>query len=381
MADNRVFIAACDEYEEIKVGAAVGRCLSYFGGAQALVRPGAHVVIKPNLLMPSRPDEARTTHPAVVLALAREFLSAGAQVSVAESCGGVYNVPMLKMLYRSCGLEAALKDSGVKLNYDTASRQTQISSEAKIRSVPVITPVLEADFVVSLGKVKTHGLTAFTGAVKNLFGTVPGLKKAALHSALPQADDFCGMIVDVCEAVGPGLSLLDGVIGMEGDGPAGGSPRSLGALIASLNPHAADLAAAGLIGLDPESVPTLRIAAKRGLVPNSLRELTLAGDDYKALRTRFRPAGTTKAGKRGRWVPGPLRPIYKKLFMPYPLIKKEECVGCGACERICPRHIITVKNHKAQIDYKDCIKCYCCHEMCSYKAIDFTRRPEKSRAG
>jgi len=375
--DTRVFIAECTDYGPENVTAAINRCIEYFGGANKFVKPGDKVVIKPNLLMPSRPDDARTTHPSVIKASALAFLSAEARVTIAESCGGTYNSPVLKMLYGACGLDAALQDTGVKLNYEASSQYCKISDDHKTKSVRLINPILQANCIVSVGKIKTHGLTGFTGAVKNLFGTVPGTKKAALHAALPLVEDFCEMLVDLCQYINPGFSILDGVVGMEGDGPSGGSPRRLGVIIASPNPHAADLAAASLIGLNPMSIPTLRIAAKRGLVPGRLSQLTLAGDDFERFRTRFIPAFSVKKGGRRRWMPKLLRPAYKKLFMPYPHIITDQCAGCGDCARICPVQTIDMKNQKAAIQYKRCIKCYCCQEMCRFKAIDFIKSPKR----
>ena len=219
---------------------------------------------------------------------------------------------------------------------------------------------------------KTHGLTYYTGAVKNCFGCIPGLTKPVLHSRYPDPKVFCSMLVDLCECIKPGLSLIDGIVGMERHGPTGGQPKRAKVLIGARNPHAADLAAVHIMGFRPEQVPTLMEAIGRGLIPSSYKELQLLGDPVSQFETSFLPA--RKDGKTLlKLVPRPLRPKAENLLTPYPVIHPETCVGCGECVRTCPQKTICLEKRKAAINYSRCIRCYCCQELCPRRAISLKR--------
>ncbi|MBP7401555.1 MAG: DUF362 domain-containing protein [Clostridia bacterium] len=375
--DRSVFLAACDSYDPAEVDAAVRRCLDRFGGASALVRPGTRVLVKPNLLMPQRPETATTTHPAVVAAIARAFAEAGAQVVVAESAGGPYNTPVQRILYRVCGMEPIAEIPGVSLNGDLSVRETALPEGRTVTSLPIIAPALDADFVVTAAKMKTHGFAYYTGAVKNLFGVVPGLTKAKLHARFPDRAKFNAMLVDICERIRPGLSIVDGVIGMEGMGPSAGSPKKAGVIVASLSPYAADLACARIMGFDPDRIPVLVEAAERGLVPDSADRLEWSGDPLSRFETYFRPAENKLPGDGMRALPRPLRAWIHRRFSPYPLVTPD-CAGCGKCAEICPQQVISMHNGHASIRRDSCIKCYCCHEICPFQAIDLVS-PRRGR--
>ncbi len=373
MTDTSVWLAACDSYDPDRVDAAVRRCLDGLGGVTAWVRPGMRVLIKPNLLMPKRPEAATTTHPAVVAAIARAFAAAGARVVIAESAGGPYNAALQHVLYKVCGLGRLAEIPGVELNMDLSSREVAVADGRALTSMPMITPAIEADFVVSVAKMKTHGFAHFTGAVKNLFGVIPGLTKAAMHARFPEPERFSDMLVDVCEQVRPGLSLVDGIVGMEGMGPSAGSPKKAGVLVASRNPYAADLACAWITGLAVARIPVLGAAHARGLVPASPEALRWLGDDRARFATYFRPALSKLPGDGMPYLPHPVRAWLHRTFSPVPVVGAG-CVGCGQCAGICPARVIEMREGVAVITHTDCIKCYCCHEICPVHAIDLVPR-------
>jgi len=215
-----------------------------------------------------------------------------------------------------------------------------------------------------------------SGAVKNLFGTVPGLKKAEFHMRFPDKDNFADMIVDLCQTVKPTFNIIDGIVGMEGDGPGSGTPRQIGVLMAGENPYTIDMAMCAMMGFDPSVLPIQAAAIRRGIVPPQLPEGTVVGDLwlYKSLENFVLPQSyRIDFGDR---VPRAIRwatPTVEKLLAPKPKIIKNKCIGCGQCRDICPQHTITIENKKAKINMTNCIRCFCCHEMCPVKAIDVKR--------
>ena len=215
--------------------------------------------------------------------------------------------------------------------------------------------------------------TGFSGAVKNLFGAVPGLQKPELHCRFPEKQPFSEMLVDLCDFLQPDLCIMDGILAMEGNGPTGGQPRKMGVLGASKSPYALDVCGASLIGMKPESVLMLKEANRRRLGPLSPEECQLVKEPVAPLaQPDFVKAKASSTDFIDR-LPSFLRPAAKKIATPTPKIRKKECVGCGRCAESCPQHTIQIREGKAVIDYKNCIRCFCCHEMCPKHVIDIRR--------
>jgi len=240
--EKRIFVAGCDSYEQDKVNAAVERVFDGFGGVEAVLAGGKKVLVKPNLLIPKKPESAATTHPVVVEAVCTAFIRAGAEVSIIDSTGGPHSKMVLRLLYGKPGMKKAAKNCGAKLSFDTTSKSVSCSKGEIIDQVDLLTPVAEADLVISVAKAKTHSFQAMTGCVKNMFGCVPGLDKPKLHRRFPKREDFAKMLVDVCLTVNPGFSILDAITGMEGQGPASGDPKQTGAIVGGFSPYAIDSA-------------------------------------------------------------------------------------------------------------------------------------------
>ena len=348
--EKRVFIAGCNDYGQEQVSVAVERLLDGFGGASAILNGGKKVLVKPNLIMPRKPEDAATTHPAVIQAVCSAFVKAGADVSVIDSTGGPHTKMILRMLYGKTGMKEAAEKSGAKVSFNTKSKKVTYPEGRIMQEFSLLTPVLDADLVISVAKVKTHGFQSMTGCVKNLFGCIPGMGKPLLHRKYSKREDFAGMLVDICDYIKPGFNILDGVYGMEGAGPTAGNPKYMGAVIGGVSPYAIDLAQCHLMGLRADSVYTLHEAAARELAPESAEALEWLGDNPEEFRTSFKPAVNHKNDN----VP--------KIM--------ENCTGCGDCAKICPVKCIEIVDKKAVIKEKACIRCYCCHEFCPMKAIE-----------
>lgn len=371
---EKVSLLGCPDYEPGRLDAVVERHFAALEAAGPLIRPGDRVAVKPNLVMARAPEEATTTHPAFVAAVLRAVKRRGGEPVIAESPGGPYTRFNLRAVYSATGIEAAARAENVPLNYDLGSAERPAEGAEYCRSFPVIRPVLQADVVISVAKLKTHCMTGYSGAVKNLFGVVPGLTKPEFHYRFPEKAAFGGMLVDLCEAVRPAISLLDGIVGMEGNGPTGGHPRPMGLTAASRNPHALDLLASRLIGMTPEEVPTLRDAIARKLCPADVGGLAVAGDRAERFLCDFeKPESQTNDFLRNARVPAFIRRPLTRMLTPRPSIRRSACMGCGKCAESCPRHTIAIQAHKAVIDYSRCIRCFCCHEMCPHRAIDIRR--------
>jgi len=374
--DARVSLQRVEQYQQEEIDLKLAAALKPFGGIAAFIHPGDKVVLKVNILMPSNPQKAVTTHPAIVAAVAKAVLLAGATPVIADSPGGPYQAKLLEATYRATGLWDMGKRLGIELNLDTSSQEKEAPHSRLVKRFPCITPVAEGDVVISLCKLKTHGFMMYTGAVKNLFGVIPGMAKAEYHLKMPREEDFAAMLVDLCEAVQPALSVMDGIMAMEGEGPSGGKPRQMNSLLVAANPHALDLAACALIGLTPPVVPTLREAVARGLVPADAEELQLLGTPLAELAVkdfllpRHRSLRATNAQSSH---PGLVRRLTDRL-RPRPAFSTRRCLRCGRCLQSCPPQCLKMGHNKPIVDLEKCIRCFCCHELCPAQAVQI-RRP------
>lgn len=358
---------------------------------------GKRVLIKPNLLGKRRPEQAVTTHPAVFTAVLEAVKRRQpASIMVAESAGGVATPGVMKSIYEVTGLAAACRAADVP--YWLGSETGERKGEGRVaKTFTLIQPVLDADFIIDLAKFKTHMMTGMTGAVKNLFGCIPGLQKAEWHMRCPDKEPFGEMLIDLFETVHPDMAIVDAVVAMEGDGPNGGEPRPFGLLLAGQDLPNIDLALCGLIQLDPMRVPYLLAAHRRGLCDERFDPALWQGDapyapveDFKLPGSYRGNADSTGNTDFAQKFPGPLQGLVRRaegLIAPHPVIDPKKCIGCGNCKEICPQHTIQwhvtkqggrpVENPKprkvARVEASGCIRCFCCHEVCPVQAIEVRR--------
>lgn len=361
--DRRVHLAACPNYDAGTVEQAVAECMNRFSLSAEIA--GRRVLIKANLLGAYRPEKSVTTHPSVVAAVVRYAKAAGAtSVMIADSPGGIFTRQTLEHLYQVTGMAKVAEETGAELNFVVSGEDKQGFFMADY--------IKQCDIILNLAKLKTHTFARLTAAVKNNYGTIPGLVKAKYHAKLPDRDRFARMLCNLCDIVKPSFSLIDGVVGMEGKGPAGGDPKHAGVLIAACNPHCADLVAAEVMQMDNKRIPTLVEAKKRGYVPDSIHEIELSGAPLSSVQTKFIPPPYVSQSPLLSLIPVPMRTAILKVLEPYPIIT-EKCIGCAKCAESCPKQTIEIVNRKAVIHYKNCIQCFCCQEMCAPKAIVLRR--------
>lgn len=369
---NTVSIQSCETYDYDRVKASIECAINDLGGFSAYVEKGKRVLLKVNLLMKKKPEEATTTHPVFVKALADLLVEYGCEVLIGDSPGGPFNKASLVPIYETCGYGALVTDK-IKLNWNFGEHEQHWDGKF-LRRVIVVDMLRDVDYVISVSKFKTHGMMRFTGAVKNLFGVIPGLIKAEFHFKMPKTEDFADALVDICEGVNPVLSFMDGIVGMEGAGPSAGNPVEIGLVLAAKNPHALDLAAVTIAGIEPETVPTLKAAAQRGLVTLDASKLNIVGADVEKSKLKaFETPEIRSVAFVDERFPKWLRDIADKALKPKPVFIKEKCVGCGECARLCPPQTIEMINRFPKVHLENCIRCYCCQELCPKKAVEIHR--------
>ena len=370
MERSIVAIERCAGYDPEGVYHALKRGVQRLGGMERFCRPGERILLKPNILAGEAPEKAVTTHPAVLAGCARLFQEAGTEVVFGDSPG----LERASRAAEGSDLLRAGIDSGATYDPFDAPRALSNPSGTLVPEFPVASIVHQVDGIVNLPKFKTHQLTRVTGAVKNLFGTISGRRKAMYHVQFPDVTDFCGFLVELNLRLRPRLHVMDAVVAMEGNGPRSGTPAPIGALILSTDPVAVDATACRLATLDPSYVPTTVLGAEMGLGRWHEDQIEYAGAPLDALiRPRFEVVRKPVYSNATYAYYGAI----KNLVLPRPAIDAQKCVRCGRCVEACPVPGKALDWRGGRRNggppvyrYDACIRCYCCQEMCPRQAID-----------
>ncbi len=320
------------------------------------IQPGTRVLIKPNFLLPAGPEKAITTHPLVVKAVVEYVLEKGAKPVVADSPGmGSFE----KILRKGGYLDAT---GGLDVIFRPFRESVSVDIGEPFGTIQLAKEAIQSDFVINLAKLKTHAQMLLTLGVKNMFGCVIGLKKPEWHlKAGTDRAMFARLLVQICRAVGPGITIVDGITAMEDQGPGkSGTPRELGLIAGSRNVYALDMTLCKVLGLDPALLQTHRAAEKMGLLPDSIN-----------LKGRFHVLDDFVFPDIGPLTMGPklLHGFMRRNIIQKPAVNNKACKLCGECWKYCPVKAITHNIKGIRFNYDTCIRCYCCLEICPHGVI------------
>ncbi len=370
MSSPQVSLLSHRTYDREQTLARVRELLRPLGGMERFVAAGSRVLLKPNLVFGRATDRAINTHPEILRAAAILAREAGAAwIGLGDSPG--YGTA--RAAAKACGLLAVAEEEGLETVEFTPVED--IDAGRSFMRLELAREALEADVVINLPKMKTHGQMLMTLAVKNMFGAVPGARKLQWHyRAGRDCMTFARALNEIALRVRPGLSILDAVVGMDELGPTAGRARPVGFLGASDNPWALDAAVMDILGLDQTLLFTLADAALHG--PKEWLECERFGDDPESLRPddwRIPALQTLQMHggfieKRFPWFARWLR----RRISPRPVPKKDACIACSHCVDICPAKAMRLENGRLLIDDAACIRCFCCHELCQHGGMGVT---------
>ncbi|MGE5553388.1 MAG: DUF362 domain-containing protein [Betaproteobacteria bacterium] len=365
-----VVIKRCPEYDAGLIQQALEEAVALVGGWTRFVQRGRRVLLKPNLIAPRRPEQAACTHPEVLRALIRSLKAQGCEVAVGDSAGGAIAgiAPTAQALQVSGWAQVCAEEGATLVNFDREGALAVPSRTGRMaKEFHLARPVVEADVVINVPKLKTHSNGGYTGAVKNTFGCIPGLRKAEYHRIAPELADFAELIADIHLAARVTLNVLDGIVGMEGAGPTNGRPKKAGVLLVSPDALALDVVAARMIGLEPGRLEILQAAARLGVGESDLKAIKVAGDFTEPPRLDFAlPPSVVRGRRMPRW----LLPAIIAFFRTRPEIDVSRCRRCGICQESCP---VKAVDRQLTINRAACIECLCCQELCPQGAVRLVR--------
>jgi len=365
---SKVIVQECKNYELENVIEKINSAVENLGGWDKYVKPQDNVLLKVNLIGPLPSDSAAVTHSEFVRALVRILKDRNCNVWIGDSSGGaIAGVAPTAQAFKVSGYVKVAEEEGAEIKNFDREGVVAVRPESQCEETMYIAkPMLDADVVINLPKLKTHSAQIFSGAVKNVFGCIPGLRKARYHKMAPDSSSFGEIICDIHRATKIQLHIMDGILAMQGEGPTAGSVYQAKKILVSEDPLALDAVAAKMLGIEIEDVPILETARKRNLGESFLKNITLAGDYEQVPRLDgFKLPKRIKGTKKRN-----SKVLVKiiEFFNTHPQINTNKCKKCNMCVESCPVQAIDKETKK--IDYNVCIECMCCHELCMFKAVE-----------
>jgi uncharacterized protein (DUF362 family)/NAD-dependent dihydropyrimidine dehydrogenase PreA subunit len=363
---SKVALLRCENYDYAEVKKTVARGINLLGGIANFAKPQEHLLLKPNLLAADVPESCVTTHPAVFHAVAELFQDYGVIVSYGDSPA----MSKPEQVAKTCGIADVAKKLDIPMADFHHGTEIFFREGVQNKKFTIAKGVLESEGIISLPKLKTHGYTKLTGAIKNQFGCIPGLLKGAYHVKLPDVRDFAKMLVDLNHYLKPRLFIMDGIMAMEGNGPRGGTPKKMNVLLFSADPVALDATVCRMIGVEPAMIPTVKFGKESGLGTYLENEIELLGDEFASFVNH-----DFKISSRKMIPPTSFVRILDRFIIEYPYIIAGKCKKCGVCVQMCPVRPKALdwhddnKTKPPTYNYSRCIKCFCCQELCPENAI------------
>jgi uncharacterized protein (DUF362 family)/NAD-dependent dihydropyrimidine dehydrogenase PreA subunit len=366
---STVALVRCESYEYEKVRTAVRTGIDLLGGPGLFARSGEKILFKPNWLVADPPEKLTVTHPMVFKAMVEVFTTTGAALQYGDSPA----IQSPETAARTSGFAPVANAAGVALADFKNGREIVFANGVQNKKFVVANGALDCDGIISLPKLKTHGLERMTGCVKNQFGCIPGALKGEFHVKLASAIDFARMLVDLNTFLKPRLYVMDGIIAMEGNGPRGGKARPMNVLLFSTDPIALDATVCRLIDINPEFIPTIYLGMDAHMGSGKKEEIELIGDPFesfvnKDFDIKREPVRAYARGTGSSFI--------RNALVPKPFIHAEKCTQCGTCVKACPVDPKAVDWHDGDrkkppsYKYEHCIRCYCCQELCPESAVE-----------
>lgn len=365
---SKVIIRECKNYELETLIEKINGSVEMLGGWDKFVQPQDNVLLKVNLIGPKPSDSAAVTHSEFVRAMIRILKGRNCNVWIGDSSGGaIAGIAPTAQGFKVAGYERVAEEEGALIKNFDREGVVAVRPESQCEETMYIAkPMFDADVVINLPKLKTHSAQIFSGAVKNVFGCIPGLRKAKYHKMAPDPSNFGQIICDIHKATKINLHIMDGILAMQGEGPTAGSLYQANKILISEDPLALDAVAAKMVGMDVEDVPILETAQKRKLGEGRLKNTILIGDYEQVPRLGNFKLPKCFRGAKKRNSKALVKVI--DFFDTHPRINPSKCKKCNMCVESCP--VQAIDKDTKLIDYDTCIECMCCHELCMFKAVE-----------
>ena len=329
------------------------------------IKDKKNILIKPNLLAAFHPDKAVTTHPVILEALIILLKEHQKKIFLGDGPGGTTSV---QKVYQETGMKELCEKYDVELvNF---SEGGILEKSIEFHKLGISKHFMQADAVINVSKMKTHSLMYYTGAVKNLYGTIPGLKKSDFHKNYPDPDSFGKVLSELYKIVQDKivLNIMDGIWGMEGEGPSAGVPRNFGLVFTCEKASALDFVASRMMGFKIDKLKYIKSAIEFDKINPAQINVPQKWENFIFHKVKIKKVGFMI--KIFTYSPQFLKNIFRKFYWFYPAFN-DKCTLCEVCVKSCPVQAMEIRENDRTptIDLSKCIKCMCCHELCPSNAV------------
>ena len=369
MGKRTVFIGKARSYNKESISKVLEEGLEALKLDSGFFKTDKPVLLKPNLLSDSAPEENITTHPLVVEAVGDLLKKYNCEIAIGDSSGG--SLVNIEKIWKTTEMTTVSRKLDCELiNFSRYGiEKVKPVKHRYFPEYPLSEVYKEFSYIVNIPKLKTHSMLGFTGALKNFYGLIPGFSKVTCHKIAPKAVSFAEIIVHLYTKICPRLTVVDSIVAMEGHGPAAGDPNNVGLIIMGLDPLVVDVVLAKLIGINVKKDPLFLALRSFDIEVPDFDQIQILGEKFQEVKPQN--FALCSATALSNLLPEFLTQLISKLLWIYPYPSKERCTTCGLCRKICPAEAISLKNKVAVIDRSKCIGCFCCTELCPEKAIDF----------
>lgn len=371
---EKVALLKCTDYDVDLIEKTLRQGFELLGGEayiRKLIPKDSKVLLKPNMLSVEQAGSPVVTHFAVFEAVIRIVKEYTNNISFGDSPG--FGDP--RRAAEKSGLMKVANKYSVKFEDFRDTVHVKLNNSILCKSWDVARAPYEADVIISLPKLKTHAMAYFTGAIKNQFGCISGTQKALWHTRMPDANNFCKMLLDLNTLVGTSFAILDGIVAMEGNGPKNGKPHKMDTIIMGDSLSAIDSVAVRLIGYDnPLETPTLKEVYDQKWGAVLPEDIEVLGEKIKDMKAK--KFALSRKGEGFHFSSPAVSKFLTGMIAPSPSLISDKCIGCRRCEEVCPEKgkVITMvkmgENLKPVWNMKNCIRCFCCQELCPVGAIE-----------
>lgn len=355
---EKVAAVLCSTYELEKVYQGVLEALNRIGSR---VPENKTVLIKPNLMAQNKPEQHTITHFAIIDAICRILDEHNCKILIGDS-SAFYQKGITIKAFETSGYRAVAEKYAARLvafeKQPLVKINTGLSGIMKELYIPRV--LLDADMVINACKLKSHGSMRLSGALKNMFGCLPGGYKQKMHLWTKNELELADIMLDIHDIVKPSVSIMDAVYGLDGGPTALGRPVHTSRILAAENAAALDIIACKMIGYEPDEVELLVCALKRHMI-KSFEDVELLGDiDPLRFKHLLKGPFSEDKGKNS---------IFVTETYITPQIDRLDCNRCGHCVEICPVQAISFMKGKVEVDPDRCINCCRCLYECPIDAI------------
>ncbi|TXT54736.1 MAG: hypothetical protein BAJALOKI2v1_730008 [Promethearchaeota archaeon] len=367
---------AIQRIEKKEIKSAVFNALEIIKAERLFTNENMTILIKPNILMGKDPERAVTTHPEVLRSTIQWIKQFNPKRIIVAESSGTKTIGATEKAFEGSQIKLVCEEEEVEWTpFEKTKRKIyKVKDPLVLEEITTSNLLAEADLIINIPKIKTHSQCLLTCSIKNMFGTLLLGNKPRVHAKYPSLESFNSALADIYSVSNPQLTIVDGFLCQEGNGPTKGDVVELGLILAGFDGVAIDTVVCKIIGFNPNEVIHIEKAKEKGLGTNDLKEIQIVGDEIESVKRKFKkPRIKPVSVPLPKWLADY---VGEKIFKATIKFDSSKCIMCKTCIKNCPVDALKAPKLRSKKripiwDKSKCISCYCCAELCPEEAVSF----------